>query len=235
MSKDNKKIIDKVRKLLALAESSNPNEALLAAKRARRLMDDHSITKEEIENADNDQFLETVSDHIKKVRDAWITDLKIAVAKLNDCEAVTEQGRGYVAHKFRGFTADAIVAKMTLDYLIDTCERCCKGSGIKGRSEKNQFRLGFADSIYRKVEGIMRERKAHFVATTGTDLVPLKMNQIKAHFGELDTAKAHKTRKPTGSEIEAYINGAIAGDKTSLDKQVDGEETTKIKLCADGN
>ena len=49
MSKD--KIIDKVKKLLALSESSNPNEAFLAAKRARRLMDQHSLTKKDIESA----------------------------------------------------------------------------------------------------------------------------------------------------------------------------------------
>lgn len=228
IKKDNNKIIDKVRKLLALAESSNPNEALLAAKRARRIMDEHSITKEEIESADNDQFLETVSDHVRKVRDAWITHLKVAVADLNDCMPVTKQKRGHVEHAFRGFTADAIVAKMTLDYLIDACERHCKALGIKGRSEKHQFRLGFANSILTKVEAITRERKANFIATTGTDLIPLKVNQVKAHFGKLTTARAHKLREPTGSEMDAYMNGIFAGKKTSLDKQIDGEETSKI-------
>ncbi|EKO3611984.1 DUF2786 domain-containing protein [Vibrio metschnikovii] len=225
---DNAKVIDKIKKLLSLAESSNPNEALLAAKRARRLMDQHSISKQDIENAGSKEFLESKSEYEYRQRNAWVINLQNAVAELNDCIGVIEWCNGSVMHKFRGFTADAVVAKMTLDYLIETCNRCCNEADVYGRSEKNQFRLGFSRVIAVKVDSIIAEREEKFVSTTGTNIIPLKLNQIKNHFGELSTDKGVKPREPTLSEMEAYMSGVMAGSKTGLDKQVDGEETAKL-------
>ncbi|WP_114709076.1 DUF2786 domain-containing protein [Vibrio cholerae] len=225
---DNAKVIDKIKKLLSLAESSNPNEALLAAKRARRLMDQHSISKQDIENAGSKEFLESKSEYEYRQRNAWVIKLQNAVAELNDCIGVIEWCSGSVMHKFRGFTADAVVAKMTLDYLIETCNRCCNEADVYGRSEKNQFRLGFARVIAVKVYSIIAEREEKFVSTTGTNIIPLKLNQIKNHFGELSTDKGVKSREPTLSEMEAYMSGVMAGSKTGLDKQIDGEETAKL-------
>ncbi len=224
------KIIEKIKKLLALSESSNPNEALLAAKRARSLMDKHSITKADIERAGSKEFLESVSVHEYRQRNVWIVLLQKAVADLNDCFGVIESDCGIIKHKFRGFTADAVVAKMTLDYLIDACERCCKAASVKGRSERNQFRLGFAQVIAVKIDVILGERKESFVKKTGTDLIPLKMNQITQHFGTLKSAKGIKYREPTKSEMDAYQNGVMAGRETGLEKQVTGKETAKIAV-----
>ena len=57
---DEDKLIDRIRKLLALAEdAASQNEALIAARRARSLMDKHQITKGDIERAAGSQFLET--------------------------------------------------------------------------------------------------------------------------------------------------------------------------------
>lgn len=232
MTTDNTKIIDKIKKLLALSESSNPNEAFLAAKRARNLMDKHSITKAEIESAGSSQFLESVSEHIYRQRNAWVINLQNAVGKLNDCISALhfeyKSEKQTVKHLYRGFKSDAIVATMTLDYLIDACERCCKTSGVKGRSEKNQFRLGFASMIEMKSEWILEERMKSFVADTGTNIIPLKMNQINSFFGELSTDAGLKYRKPTLKEMDAYIRGVKAGQMTGLDKQLDEDEIKKL-------
>lgn len=225
---DNSKVIEKIKKLLSLAESSNPNEAFLAAKRARKLMDQHSITKADIERAGSKDFLESKSGFEYRQRNAWVISLQNSVAELNDCVGVIEWSDGVVMHKFRGFTADAVVARLTLDYLIEACERCCKAAGVSGRSERNQFRLGFVRVIRIKVETILAERKKSFVASTGTDLIPLKRNQITNHFGELKTAKPMQSREPNESEIGAYLHGVMAGRRTGLDKQVSGEESKKL-------
>jgi len=48
MSQNNEKILDKLKKLLALSKSDNPHEAALALQRARKLMDTFGITAEDI-------------------------------------------------------------------------------------------------------------------------------------------------------------------------------------------
>lgn len=221
MSMDKSKIIDKVRKLLALSDSSNENEAFLAAKRARALMDKHELSKNEISNAESSEFLEEKAKHEYKQRNAWVITLQAAVALLNDCEAVIIYDDGIVTHKFRGFTADVIVSTMTLDYLIDACDRHCNESGVKGRSNKNQFRLAFATSISIKANDIYHERKEQFEkSNTGTSLITLKSQQIADHFGTLKDYTPKEARKPTLSELEAYRKGALAGERTGLDKQI---------------
>ncbi|MFZ3461426.1 DUF2786 domain-containing protein [Vibrio harveyi] len=227
---DNARIIDKIKKLLSLAESSNPNEAFLAAKRARHLMDQHSITKSDIESASANEFLEAQSEFVYRIRNAWLVQLQAAVGELNDCEAVIRYEDGCVHHTFRGFTADAIVAKMTLDYLIEACDRCCKNADVSGRSARNQFRLGFSDSITKKMEVIMEERRKHFTSVTGTEIIPLKLDQIRKHFGELKVSTPLKTRAPTDAELKAYMSGALAGSKTGLEAQINGEESLKANV-----
>lgn len=224
----NAKIIDKVKKLLSLAESSNANEAFLAAKRARKLMDLHSISKSDIENASGKEFLETKSKHEYRQKNSWVIILHSAVAELNDCVAAIGYFNGSVEHMFQGFTADAVVGQMTLDYLIDACELQCKAHDVRGRSEKNQFRLGFARAIDSKINAIMSDRKQDFLASTGTDLILLKKSSVTRHFGELKTFTPTKPRMPTESEIDAYLRGEMAGNNTGLDKQVAGEEILKL-------
>lgn len=50
--KDNRAIMEKIKKLLALGKSPNANEAAAAIKRARDLMEQHGITDEEISLSD---------------------------------------------------------------------------------------------------------------------------------------------------------------------------------------
>ncbi|MGT3574188.1 DUF2786 domain-containing protein, partial [Escherichia coli] len=54
---DQDKHIEKLKKLLALAASGNPNEAALALRRARKLMDVHGITHSDIAMSDIDETI----------------------------------------------------------------------------------------------------------------------------------------------------------------------------------
>lgn len=49
MSNDQEKILSKIKKCLALADSNNPHESALALKRAQALMDKHNIEAFEID------------------------------------------------------------------------------------------------------------------------------------------------------------------------------------------
>lgn len=222
------KVIDKIRKLLAMAgDTSSPNEAMLAAKRARALMDKHQLSKGDIEKQTGDQFLESQGDSVTTSRRRWLLKLQNAAANLNDCiGAVTHAPN--VKYLFQGFKSDAIVAKLTFDYLVQACNRQCHQSQVKGVSEKNFFRLGFATAIQNRAWQIKSERERTFVNTSGTALVPLKQSMISAHFGELKPLKASKTREPTYEEMKSYLKGEIAGQKVSLDRQLEGEESAKI-------
>lgn len=218
---DNDKVIDKIRKLLAMAEdTSSPNEAMIAARKARKLMDKHQLSKEDIQESELSQFLETKADSVTRQRKTWMLYLASAVGQLNDCTSVVTS-RPEVEYRFQGFTSDAVVAKLTMDYLVQECERQVNLSDAVGASERNFFRLGFATEINTRIMEIKREREKDMVTETGTELIPMKQKMIEQHFGKLKTfSRSH--RQPSMQESGAYMKGVNAGRSANLDKQVSG-------------
>ena len=226
------KAIDKIQKLLAMAnDTSSPNEALLAASRARKLMDKYQLSQEDIESKIGSQFLETgISSHKTRIF-LWEKYLASAVGCMNDCRSIIRRDRYQVSFLFQGFKPDAIVAKMTMDYLVKAAKRTKKDVGIKGASESNLFMQGFSNEVLSRANEIKREREKQFVSNTGTGLVLLKMTEIQKHFGELNSCRNQKPRSPLSrSEEEAYNQGLQAGESVSLDKQVYGQESAKLSI-----
>jgi len=216
------KVIEKIRKLLAMAEdTSSPNEAMIAARRARKLMDKHQLKREDIEDKEATQFLQTQADKVTRQRKTWLLYIASASAVLNDCVSVVS-GAPEVIYKFRGFTSDAVVAKLTMDYLVDACERQLNQSDAVGASERNFFRVGFGQAVLNRAHEIKREREEEMVTTTGTALIPMKQKMIEQHFGKLQTF-TRRHRNPSASENKAYSDGYTAGRKTGLERQVEGE------------
>ena len=224
------KVIKRVKKLLAMAEdASSPNEALIAAKRARALMDKHQLSKSDIELFGS-EFLETIADKKTGNRRRWLIDLGSAAGLLNDCVFCFNK-KPPIEYKFRGFKSDAIVAKLTMDYLVETCERLLKTTSSFGVSEKNFYRLGFAEAVEERAYAISLERK-EIVTSGGKDLVITKQNSINAHFGELTAVKFRDTRQPSLSEWSAYKKGLEDGESVGLDKQIKSEGHLRIDSAA---
>lgn len=224
------KVIDKIQKLLAMAnDTSSPNEALLAAKRARALMDKYQLSQDDIESKIGSQFLESENGEPKGKLYLWEKLLAAAAAHLNDCRSAIRSNRKTYSFLFQGFKADVFVAKMTMDYLVDTAKRAREQSGIKGISESQIFMQGFAREVEKRSYEIKLNREKQFVTGKGTGLVVLKMTEITKHFGELGKARDHKSRPPMSpSESMAMILGEEAGRSVSLDKQLDGQENSKL-------
>lgn len=224
------KIIDKVQKLLNMAnDASSPNEAMIAAKKARLLMDKHQLSVEDIENSIGVQFQQTESTVNKTIREKWLIQLVAAIGKLNDCVAGYRYDGVKVIYLFQGFKADAIVSKLTMDYVVNICINTAKNSNLSGRSEHNMFKRGFADSIKDKCDEILNERNVNMVTETGTSLIPLKLEMVTAHFGQLKSyTPPSDTRKPNKQELDAYQHGVETGNKTNLDAQITGKESIKI-------
>lgn len=86
---DDEKVIDKIRKLLALATSSNENEAALAAAKAQDLLLKHNLDMARIERAAQakpDPYMRVDEDEYNRAN--WEIDLAVAVAHANLCKIV---------------------------------------------------------------------------------------------------------------------------------------------------
>lgn len=234
MSDKNKRdrIISKVKKLLAMAgDSSSPEEALIAARQARALMDKYQIEKSEIEIADKKFGVAKESSSWKRLP-LWKQWLSISIAEWNDCitksSYETETDSWRIA--FKGFNADAIIAASMYDYLTKSIERLLKSRGIKGRGSIYQYKIAASYALCERIDLLTNERKQEVFTSDGKSLVLVKMDMVHSHFGEPHYEEGKPVRDPTKEESEAALLGSLDGNKINLDPQI-GAKNNQKKLA----
>jgi len=116
------KIIDKIKKLLALSESPNENEAAAAVVKARELLDRHNLTLAEVETltAEDPLIIRARMGTGYKHLPVWLIYLGAVVEKPFDCVALHSSGE----LSFCGTETDAEVALYTFTYLYRAIWDC---------------------------------------------------------------------------------------------------------------
>ncbi len=160
------RLIDRIAKLLALANNNNSvEEAALAASRAQALMLEHEIDQATVELSDEPPELEdVVMDSIKlgKTRVSWKADLWYGIAEGNGCQGVTGPGgRGRLAKLYAfGRQSNVETCRYMYQWLVKEvdrlakqalAERDCPDMGAN-RRYANSFRAGAAQVIARRLE-----------------------------------------------------------------------------------
>lgn len=217
---DREKLLDRIRRLYAMAQdTSSPNEATIAARRVRALMDENGITVEDIEQKQHD-FLAKAYDSNRKTMPTWMNALSYGVAQFNDCEGLLLGGQ----ITFYGFDVDVLSSHLMMDYLIQAMERQLRDARDREqpdapRSWSTAFRNGFVIRIQERLLEMVEERKKHQMSD-GRSLVVVKQQLVRNHFG-LRTAAVERGARYNSSGLEA---GKAAGDRTSLNSQVGGRQ-----------
>jgi len=140
---DKNKAIERARKLLAMAaDSSSPNEAVIAARRARSIIDKFQINNYDLEDV-SDFGISSPGKARTKIPQ-WEQNIAIVVAQLNDCIANIERGK----FQYKGFSEDAEVAGFMFLYIVENGKRTCKEfmqSTYNGC--RNSFKLNYSWAI----------------------------------------------------------------------------------------
>ncbi len=219
------KIIQRVKKLLAMAEdAASPHEAAIAARRARALMDKHQIEKEDITSDDSIVFGEVRGESAAKAYE-WLRILCAAAGKINDCQSIVKRCyRGGASFNFRGFASDAVIASSMMSYFKASCELALSKSDTKGRAAKNAFRYHYSLAIFDKAKEIVGCRVNE--SAEGKQLVVVKKQLIEQHYGDdLKKSRPGKTPELENPDVKkAAIKGRIAGEATPLQEMLDDEE-----------
>lgn len=88
MEKDKKEVIEKIKKLLALSNSSNEHEAALAASHAQRLLSEHNLAMTDVEARKEAEVADKVETDAAKTLPKWVWELLWGVQKAFDCQVV---------------------------------------------------------------------------------------------------------------------------------------------------
>ena len=228
------KIISRVKKLLAMANDvGSPEEAVIAARRARSMMDKYDISQYEIEQfRDKSKFGEVRNDKVYKYTPKWMALLAVDVAHWNDAQCRTEHDYSDWTYgqapkkviKFQGLEADAIMAMVMFEYLRDTIIRLSKEQGYGSDAKKlTSFKMGAACEVIERIRELVAARKAEMARGTGTSLMVVKSQLVEKEFG----VQKFRQVSPVVSDSEAALAGALEGAKINLHSQI-GTEPQKV-------
>lgn len=196
-------VILKVQKLLRLSASNNPNEAALAATKAQELIDRYQLTQAmlAIESGDarrglDDEPIVNFADaplDAPKQLDRWRATLAMTLARHNACKIWRKGPQLMIV----GRPSDAEMVRYLYGWLGGEVERLAevKGAG-KGRTWRNNFRLGVIDTITRK----LREHEESFTRTIRAEnksnaQALIKLNQALSVVTERRMEVARWTRE----------------------------------------
>jgi len=237
------KIVDRIRKLLKLAESSNVDEAANAAAHAQRLMERHNIDVALLDDgAGKDRW--AVSDHPdmplatgKRIA-TWKVRLCQDLAEVNGCEAYFNADEGGAMDLcLVGAREDALNVQRLYTYLtteidrLAVCFRAALPKRAKVRTALESFRVGAVDTIHwRLKEAQEAARKAARKAARAESSTALA--RIDTAIARLDSRAAEARSfyenvlnpEPAADREEtrdwgAYQAGVVAGSQLDLDQR----------------
>ena len=234
------KIVYRIQNLLRMAsDTSSPNEAAIAARRAQALMQQYNL-----DNADI--LMDTLSDTDIQECDAtsaagariphWISNLLVPVAKLYDCKVRYVYADRYSRVKvpqFVGVAEDAQVAAYTFEYLVREIKHHAAlyqpmnkvyGHGMKGMID---FKEGASSSVLDMLVAMaVTKDDMDTHSSSGTDLVICKQQLIEAKYH----IKYGRGKTRYARDSEGRRAGAEAGASINIREGVTGSTAAQERL-----
>lgn len=129
---------DKIRKLLALAKSPEPEEAKLALLKARKLMAEHKLTERDLEERNTTVVKRAIGETFSKKANSWMDPLSIVIGENYCCSAFRCKigAKTTVWHVgFIGFEDDFEICVKIFRYAV----RCVKAEQKKLRKQHRDY------------------------------------------------------------------------------------------------
>lgn len=222
MSRD--RVIEKVRKLLALSNSSNEHEAALAAAHAQRLLAEHNLSMSELEA--REEGAAEVELQVAKAVPKWVSSLFATVANAFDCFPIVTTTATLSRLRFIGVGEDPEVASCTMQYLMGELKRLASAylrnvvpkdrpidASVRTRI-RNSYLLG---GVYGVRQAMSAQKAA--TPTTSTALVPVKEALIRQYQNEkIGTVRRQRMRSSTVLS-DAFQRGKEEGATLQMGKK----------------
>jgi len=231
------KVMDRIRKLLSLSTSNNPNEAATAAAQAAKLMADYELEEADLRVESGEANLDKIE------QDVWYNDSKngakwkgmilVGVVKGFGCYAYQSKVRvsdGSIKSTYCviGRSNNVRTANYMFQYLTkeiqDMCERAwlalraaSEASMYHGKHWKNSFLLGAAVVIQNRLIEQSDANKVAQAQSKGCALIKRDQAEVDAYYqrlrSQLNLRQAHSQSRMSR---DAYEQGKEAGASVNL-------------------
>lgn len=226
---DKSKLIEKVKKLLSLSQSSNINEASLALQKAQQIMQEHQIANIDLVIRESTTH-SPLEEGIVGQHYLWAKVLAAACAKMFDCTTLNYPNQK--TFRFIGEEHNIYCAQQLFWHLFKTWKTLCNMDYKENKPhDRKLYRkshgLGYASEIWRRVKALTEQRHESIVKSTGTDLVVVSDSKLKAYVDENFQTYQPKTRALTTTS-SGIMQGTLAGKKVNLNSPLEKSQNEKL-------
>ena len=236
------KVIDKIKKLLALSQSDNPGEAENALLMARKLMAEHKLSERDVADVKKPGKLNHLvyeGDTFSSVKNGWMIDLSHVIAENHCCCTATRNRRGSKVNRvqFTGLDDDPAIAMTMFDYAVQHIKHMValyRKNGYKGegwpvwvdRTMKNRrvrvYEDNYAIGFTAGLEAHYKEQfKGDGEEVIETALVLVQPKEVKDYEDNLRQRTINLRKE--GIDPQARQDGYHAGYNFNPTKQITEE------------
>lgn len=240
------KVIDRVKKLLALAsDKANEHESALAAIMAAKMMEEYNLAMADVIEADlkknKDNLVdEPISEVVYNDRfPSWFQQLSCCISRVFDCHVkfdyFYEEGnyQGKRRIKIFGYKPDVEVSKYVFSFVLGQIERLTEEAWAKisdfekryisALSWKKSYREGLVSRLSLEIKTLYK--KEDIKTSSGTSLVVVKEINIIEKYGNF----SYKTGNHSVGNYNAYQQGQKDASKINLRKVMRSESRETAK------
>jgi hypothetical protein len=212
-------VLTKIKKLLALSTSSNPNEAALAASKAQELLMQHNLTMSQVEmhgeSSYGQEFVQTGSRF-------WKRSLLTVIARNNFCEVIYEAQIKSAA--LIGEKHNQEVVTYLYGYLVSQLEPMAmtayrlSDTTMHAKTWLDSFYMGAINAINAR----LKAQKAEMIAESNAckSLVVIKDAELQEALRKFYPDIKAEPKKRVKS-LGGYREGVEAGKRVALNKAIE--------------
>lgn len=206
------KVVDKIRKLLALSTSPNEAEAAAAFEKAHALLRMYNLSMADIHDAPESAVTETTI--AGKSEQKWRSRLLHLVATNNYCAMAVMKGIGNFSYQIFGREANVASTLIMYDYLSKTVRRISeRAREIVPNFSYVDFRFAMIERLGERMEEM---RKAETAETTALVVVDTEAwDALRKAHPRMMSRRAHAYHN-----AESAALGRTSADSVSLSPQV---------------
>ena len=222
-------IMNKIKKLLALSESSNEHEAKLAMLKAQELLVKHKISLKEVEGHKEVEVLENKTD-VTFTKAKWKGRLARVIADNFGCYNFYRTIKRTNFIIFFGKEEDVLVCKIVLEYAIDCIDSVVKK--LRYQYRKNGYTTKGLESDYASgfIEGLELAFEKQEQDNQEWGLILVKDKEVVEAYNQMKFIGTIETNSKFQGFNEAYLHGIEDGENFSISDKIskEGEEILAV-------
>lgn len=215
-------VADKVKKLLALADSPNENEAQTAMLKAQELMVKHKLTMRDVEEVVEKQVVTMTTTHQKFRNTKWKAILGKVISDNFLCESLSQVNQNHSARVcFVGLEEDVDICVAVFNYAVKYVDknvarlrRKYYDAGQSAKGVEEAYAIGFC-------HGLRENYMAQIKNNTEFGLVLVKDDRIKEAMDDLNVRQ--QTVHMNVDNMMAGMMGYSDGRVFSMADRLEGQ------------